>query len=74
MSGDNFIMTPTVRFNETPATNVLFVDAHTLQVTVPDSLLPGRYDVWVANPGGQEGTLSRWLLVGREVFLPVVQK
>ncbi len=74
ITGDNFILTPTVRFNEIPAANVLFIDAHTLQVTVPASLPPGRYDIWVTNPGGQESTLSRGLLVGREVFLPMVQK
>jgi hypothetical protein len=74
ITGDNFIMTPTVRLNETAITAVVFVDERTLQVTVPDSLAPGRYDVWVVNPGGQESVLSRRLMVGKEVLLPIIKR
>ena len=34
----------------------------------------GHYDVIVINPGGQASGLSKALLIGHEVYLPLVRK
>ena len=71
-AGENFIELATVRLNQTPADDVQWVDKPTLKVTLQSELPPGLYDVWVINPGGQEGVLPRGLRVGRQVYLPAL--
>lgn len=72
VTGQNFIYTPALRLNDKPLDRVQWVDEQTLQATLPATLSPGVYDVWVTNPGGQEGVLSGGLAIGKQVYLPVV--
>lgn len=74
ITGENFIVTPTLRINETPLDDVVWVDEHTLQATLPADLPPGVYDVWVTNPGGQDGVLPGGLRIGRQLYLPTLFK
>lgn len=63
-----------MRLNQVPLDDVLWADERTLQVTLRAGLPPGAYDVWVTNPGGQEGVLPSGLRVGRQLYMPVVSK
>lgn len=72
VTGENFINGPALRLNDQPLDHVQWLDNRTLQVTLPNSLLPGNYDLWVTNPGGQVGVLANGLRIGRQVHLPVV--
>jgi hypothetical protein len=72
ITGENFIATPTVKLNNTSLEDVQWIDEHTLQATVPANLPPGRYNLWVTNPGGQTSVLAGAILVGEEFFLPLV--
>ena len=74
VTGENFIAIPQVYFGDLLMTDVEFMDEHTLRVNLPTGLKQGVYDVWVINPAGQQGLLSRCLWVGRFVFLPFIQK
>ena len=56
ITGTGFITGALVYFNQTPANSVAFVNATTLQVTVP-ALTAGTYIVYVINPDG--GTAIR---------------
>jgi hypothetical protein len=53
-------------------TGLEFIDEHTLKLTLNSGLAPGIYDVWIANPGGQEALLPAALQVGERVFLPLL--
>jgi hypothetical protein len=72
LTGDNFIDPPTLRLNEKVYTGLEFIDEHTLKLTLNSGLAPGIYDVWIANPGGQEALLPAALQVGERVFLPLL--
>ena len=72
ITGENFIATPTLRLNDIPVPDVLWVDEDTLRATLPPDLPPGVYHVWVTNPGGQEAVLPAGLNVGTQVYLPAV--
>lgn len=69
--GDNLLGTPTVRLRRN-VLQVQRIDEHTLRATVPEGLWPGVYDLWVANPGGQEGALPGGLTIGQQCYLPAI--
>ena len=73
ITGDNFIAPVQVRLNNTPLPDATWINTNTITATVP--VLPfGRYDVIVTNPGGQASGLAGALLVGYEVYLPLIHK
>lgn len=73
ITGDNFLTTPQVRLNDVALSDVTWINTTTLTVTVP--MMPfGHYDLSVTNPGGQASGLSSALLVGSELYLPIVRK
>jgi hypothetical protein len=73
ITGDNFIAPVQVRLDDTPLPDATWVNTNTITATVP--VLPfGRYDVIVTNPGGQASGLASALLVGYEVYLPIIHK
>jgi Tol biopolymer transport system component len=80
ITGDNFVAIPpgslyiegpTLRLDSFNVPDMRWINSTTLTATVP-ALPPGVYDVWVANPSGQEGTLAGGLVVGRQLYLPVL--
>jgi hypothetical protein len=72
ITGENFIQTPTVFIGNLPASNIEYINDHTLTATLPDLLTPGYYDIWVINPGQQRGVLMRGLMLGRLVHIPQI--
>ena len=74
ITGENFIATPTVKLGDISLENVQWIDEHTLQATVPANLPPGRYNLWVTNPGGQTSVLASAIIVGNEIFLPLIAR
>lgn len=68
--GANFLATPAVRLGTTALSNVVWVNATTLQAMLPAGVRPGRYDLRVTNPGGQIAIRTD-VLVGRETRLPL---
>lgn len=74
ITGDNFLLTPTVLLNDVTISGVEWVDAHTLRFSLSAGLAPGTYNVWVINPGGQEAVLSGGLRLGRFIYLPNIRK
>jgi hypothetical protein len=73
LTGENFIGTPTVQIGSQTLSGVVRVNDTTLQVPLPSTLAPGRYTVQVSNTGGQRAILED-ILVGTEIFLPVVMR
>jgi hypothetical protein len=73
ITGDNFIAPAQVRLGDTLLPDTYWVNTNTITATVP-ILPPDHYDVIVINPGGQASGLSKALLIGREVFLPLMRK
>jgi len=74
ISGENFIATPTVKVEETVLANVQQVDDQALRVDLPATLLPGRYRVWVRNPGSVENRYAGQIQVGKAVYLPTITR
>lgn len=74
ITGENFLQGATIRLNDIPLQNVQWLDEHTLQATIPAGLEPGRYHLWVTNPGGQASVLANAILAGTEIFLPQVTR
>ncbi len=72
ITGENFIEGATVALNDISLENVQWIDEHTLLATVPANIPPGRYNLWVTNPGGQASVLAGAVIAGQEVFLPIV--
>jgi hypothetical protein len=74
ITGENFIATPGVRIGALEADEVKWINAHTLQVSIPEGLAPGRYAVRVINPSGHAGVWSELLKVGEVLYLPTAYK
>jgi hypothetical protein len=72
ITGENFIEGATVALNDLSLENVQWIDEYTLLATVPANIPPGRYNLWVTNPGGQASVLAGAVIAGQEVFLPIV--
>ena len=73
ITGDNFIAPVQVRLNDTPLPNATRINTNTITATVPP--LPfGHYDVIVTNAGGQASGLADALLIGYEVYLPLIHR
>ncbi len=62
--------TPIVQIGDVPVLNVQWIDKNTLTVVIPSELPPGKFDIWVTNPGGQEAILVGGLELGELVYLP----
>lgn len=73
LRGENFLPTPTVWLGSTQLGNVTWIDAATLQATIPASVKPGAYPLRVRNPSGQESAKLPFLQIGRSLHLPVVE-
>ncbi len=83
ITGENFVVVPPgslyiegpeVRLDDVLLTDTRWITFSTLTTRVPGTLSPGIYDLRVINPGGQEGVLSNGVVVGKQVFLPLLLK
>lgn len=74
ITGQNFITTPAAQAGNTALLNVQRLNDTTLRATLPTGLSPGKYDIWVINPGGQDNVLPGGLQVGKLVYLPTILK
>jgi hypothetical protein len=74
--GENFIQKPTVYLNQVKVEDnqVVWVDEHTLEVTLPEDLGPGTYPLKVVNPGGQIALAQQILQIGYFIDLPLVNR
>jgi Tol biopolymer transport system component len=60
-----YITGPSVSLGAIALPDARWVNTDTLTATVPMTAPPGRYDVWVTNPGGQAGVLQGGLVIGK---------
>ena len=74
LTGDNFLMTPTVALGYNLLENVTLLNSVTLTATIPSGIAPGVYDLEVIQPNMQSGGLSDALTLLERVYLPVVLK
>ena len=72
--GENFIDPVTLMIGDRVITGVVWIDEHTLQVTLPEDMLPGTYSVTVTNPGGQIGTNPSAIWLGLQQLLPMIRR
>jgi hypothetical protein len=72
--GDNFIDVPQVRIGGTVIEAVRLLDERTLEVDVPGTLPPGRHSVRLTNPDGATSARIGALVVGKELYLPLVAR
>ena len=68
ISGTGFVSGATVTFNQTPATNVVFVNSTTITASTPPGSF-GSANVVVTNPNGQSGTLTKGFSYEETVLL-----
>jgi hypothetical protein len=74
ITGENFIPTPTVKLNGTPLTDIVWVDLHTLEISIPSGISPGIYNVSVTNPAGPTHVLIESVSAGKQSYMPVIVK
>jgi TolB protein len=74
ITGENFIPTPTVKLNGAPLTDVVWVDLHTLEVSIPSGISPGIYNMSVTNPAGPTHVLTESVSAGKQSYMPVIVK
>ena len=74
ITGENFIATPTVRLGAVQLDTVQWLDEQTLQATLPATLPPGRYQLEVINPGNLSTQKANAILVGKQLFLPLIAR
>lgn len=74
ISGENFIPMPTIKVEETLLTNVQQLDDQTVGADLPATLSPGRYRLWLTNPGNTVSSYIGQLQVGKPLFLPVIAR
>lgn len=74
ITGQNFMATPTLRLGQTLLTDVQWLDEHTLQATLPASLVPGIYHLEVSNPGNNVTIDPSPILVGKQLYLPFIAR
>lgn len=74
ITGQNFMATPTVRLGQTSLTDVQWLDEHTLQATLPASLIPGIYHLEVSNPDNSVTIDPSPILVGKQLYLPLIAR
>lgn len=72
LTGANFIATPRIYVGERLLSNVVQIDVNMLTVPLPADLAPGRYPIWVVNPGGERMRAPSILSIGQEIYLPTV--
>lgn len=63
ISGQDFEETPQIYLGDNRLSEVTFVNAASLEATVPANLDPGIYDLTVVNPGGKSATFSNGFTV-----------
>lgn len=71
ISGENFVSLPAVYLGALQLADVQLIDEHTLKVTAPAGVAPGRYALELRNPSGQRAIVAS-LVVGRQQFLPTL--
>lgn len=74
ISGANFMATPQVTLAGKPLTNVRLLSPTALAATVPATVAPGIHDLVVTNPGGVATVLPNAVKVGKQLYLPAVQR
>ncbi len=74
ISGANFIATPQVTVGGKPLTTVRQLHASALEATLPGTLPPGVHDLVVTNPSGVVTVLPNAIKVGKQLYLPVIQR
>lgn len=74
ITGSNFMATPQVYLGARLLPNPVWQGDHTLTVNTPADLPPGRHELWVVNPTGERMLLASGVIVGRQFYLPLVQR
>jgi hypothetical protein len=74
VSGQNFVEPVSVKLNGIDVPGVIFVDAGTLQVTLPPGLPAGSYRLSITNPTGQMAIKLNAIHLGRLLFSPIILK
>jgi len=76
ITGANFVSPTQIRLGDSfTLTTVTVVDGQSLAVVVPPGLPPGRYDITVINPDGQQATLFDSFEIIKEItlYLPFIR-
>jgi len=71
--GTLYVKGPMLYLNDIAVPNVHWVDTTTLSAVTPP-LLAGVYGIRVSNPEGQESALPAYVMVGQQVYLPVIRR
>lgn len=74
LRGANFMDKPSVKIGPVELPDVVWVDEHTIEATLPPVLPVGIYDVWVTNPGGAANMLGQAFHSGWPVYLPRINR
>lgn len=73
IKGENFLPGGQVRLGDQPLEGVRWVDANTLEATVPSQIKPGVYDLVVTNPQSAEAYLPNAVAVGHQIYVPAIR-
>ena len=74
ITGENFIGTPTVMLDGKTLSNINRIDAQTIVAKLPAGIAPGRFDLVVTNPGGQQAAVRQAVQIGYSVSLPLIAR
>lgn len=72
ISGNNFIDAPVVQLGKYALTSVLWVNEHELRGQIPVGIPPGVYNIVVTNPDGQSNSSISVIMIGKQVYLPLI--
>ncbi|MEZ4727315.1 MAG: IPT/TIG domain-containing protein [Caldilineaceae bacterium] len=73
LTGQNFLTLPTLLAGNTPLVDLTLVDDTQLEATIPATVAPGIYDLWI-NIGEQRTVRPSALAVGEQIYLPLIQQ
>jgi hypothetical protein len=73
LTGENFLAEPLVLLNGLPISTT-WLSTTTLTATVPNTVAFGAYSVQVQNPSNHRGAWSQRLIIGHQIYLPVLSK
>ncbi len=73
VTGENFLAEPLVLIGDTPV-STSWLSTTALTATVPNTLTFGAYSVQVQNPTNHRGAWSQRLIIGHQIYLPIVNK
>ncbi|MCB0064603.1 MAG: hypothetical protein KDE19_20915, partial [Caldilineaceae bacterium] len=74
ITGENFMATAQVRLGETLLLGMERLDAQHLRVTIPATIPPGRYPLWVQNSSAAPRAYAGQLQVGQPFYLPIIRR